>query len=124
MENLTTVEACFKATGRDPKALPIVNHLSEKDAKNVIDDFVTTVVIEAINKGKLHEWGKGNYNYLLWPDVIPDSSRPSGFRLSFGDVTCTFACAIAGARLTFRGRAEAKHFFEHFYELAEKHFLG
>ena len=124
MENLTTIEACFKATGRDPKALPIVNHLSEKDAKDCIDDYNTKVVIEAINKGNLHQWGKVKYNYFLWPDVEVDNSRPSGFRLSFRDHTSAFAFTVAGARLTFRGRDEAKHFFDNFYELAERHFLG
>lgn len=124
MKDLTTIEACFKATGRDPKALPIVSHLSEKDAKNVIDDYNTVVVIEAINKGKLHEWGKGNWNYFLYPDVIADKSRPSGFRLSFYDITDANANAFVGARLSFRGRDEAKHFFDNFYELVERHYLG
>lgn len=124
MEKLTTIKACFKATGRDPKALPITTNLSKKDAKDVIDDYNTKVVIEAINKGKLHEWGKGKYNYVLWPDVIADKSRPSGFRLSFCVYSYASAGTFVGARLSFRGRAEAKHFFDNFYELVERHYLG
>lgn len=81
--------------------------------------FICTLAREVLNDGFRSLFGK-NTRYILYPDVIEDSCRPSGFRLSFDDLTYAFAFTFVGARLEFVDRPTAKHFFDCFLPYYEK----
>lgn len=120
MENLTTIEACFLATGNDPKLLPIVEHLPEKKRIQTIADYQFNIVVEAINKSVPLDWkDRKQEKIVLWPDVIEDSSKPSGFGLSYDDCDFTNTCTFAGARHIFRSRKQARFCWDHFRDLIE-----
>lgn len=124
MENLKTFEDCCIATGRDPKALPEVAHLLEKDAKKVIADYKLPIVIEAINKSIVPNWGDWNERkYYPWFDVIVDKTKPSGFGLSCLDYDRTTAFTIVGSRLTFRSIEGVKYAVKQFHDLYEEVYL-
>lgn len=123
-KNLTTVEGCFIATNRDPKILPIVDHLPERDAKKTLADYKWSVVVEAINEGIPANWADASESkYILWPDVVVDKSKPSGFGLSYFDYVVSVTAATVPSRLTFRNRAGAKFAYDHHLELFEEVYL-
>lgn len=120
MENLISIEACFIATGRDPKILPIVDHLPEKDKIKTIADYQYNIVVEAINKSIPPDYGNASEEkWELWPDVVKDPSKPSGFGLSYDVYVLTFANSFAGARHTFRSKKGARFCWDHFQDLIE-----
>ncbi|HEY0029169.1 MAG TPA: hypothetical protein VGC65_00310 [Bacteroidia bacterium] len=120
MEKLTTIEACFIATGRNPKNLPIVTHLPEKDAVKVIADYQYNIVVEAINEGVDPDWANPREaKWELWPDVVKDSAKPSGFGLSYNGYEYTRTNTVAGARRSFRSREQAKFCWDNFQALIE-----
>ena len=109
------------------KGLHPVNDLPfpapKNDHQEGVNAFhVCTMAREVLNEGFRSDFGK-TVRYMLYPDVIADSSRPSGFRLSFRVLTYTFADTFAGARLEFVSRNIAKHFFDCFLEHYEKMML-
>ncbi len=124
MKKLKTVEDCFKATGRDPKFLPEVSNLIEKDRKKVIADYKLTVVIEAINKSLPPDWSDSNewkYYPRFW--VEEDKAKPSGFGLSSDGYGHTHTYSLVVSRLTFRSLEGLKYAVKQFLELYEEVYL-
>lgn len=120
LKNLISIEACFIATGRDPKNLPIVDHLPEKDRIKTIADYQYNIVVEAINNGIPPDYGNPKESkWELWPDVIKDASKPSGFGLSYYDCGNSSTLTFAGARHTFRSQKQARFCWDHFQDLIE-----
>ena len=92
----------------------------KNDHQEAVNAFhICTLAREVLNDGWRSDFGN-NVRYILYPDVIKDNSRPSGFRLSFGAFTYPSAATVAGARLEFASREIAKHFFDCFLEHYEK----
>lgn len=52
--------------------------------------------------------------YYVWFNIILDSSKPFGFRLSFGDDGCDRSFAYLGARPEFHEKDDAIYCFETF----------
>jgi hypothetical protein len=120
MENLTSIEACFISTGNDPKLLPIVDHLPENRRAKAVADYQYDIVVEAINKGIPPDWSNpGEAKWELWPRVVKDASKPSGFGLSYIVFDYSDPGTLAGARHTFRSQKQAKFCWDHFQALIE-----
>jgi hypothetical protein len=121
-----SIEAAFTATGRDPKALPIVSHLLPLDQEQTVAKYQLQVVVEAVNQeangGK--RWVP-NFNnrtepkYELWLEVVADEEHPGGVSFSRAAAFYDYSGACAGARL-FKTIEAARYTFKQFKELFEK----
>ncbi|MGE9312848.1 hypothetical protein ACLOAU_14465 [Niabella sp. CJ426] len=81
--------------------LPDVSNAPEKHRKALLAHYQLVIIVEAINSGWQPNWADTDeYKYELWPDIIEDESKPSGFGLSS-------ALTLAGVRLRLSARAFA-----------------
>lgn len=111
-------DVCKEKSMHPVNSLPFPS--PQNDHQEGVNAFhICTLAREVLNDGFRSDFGN-NTRYILWPNVITDKSRPSGFRLSFDDLTYTCASALVGARLEFVDRPTAKHFFDCFLEHYEK----
>lgn len=123
-QEITTVELAFKALNLDTKAVPDVSLLLEKDQKPIMDHYLMVKVIEAINEGWVADLGDDDQaKYCLWPDIVEDESKPSGFGFSYDVWTDSYSDARVGSRLCFQSRAKARHFFDYFQDLLESYMI-
>jgi hypothetical protein len=110
------------ALGLDPQQLPVVNHLAEDEAKDVINDFMYKRMVRAIN---LQEdgmvWEPNYYNRELkiepWLEVACDEQRPGGFGFSNSSSDDWRTGTDAGARRCFKDVPRFRHAFETFPDL-------
>ena len=124
MSEIKTFEQACMALGVDANALPDFSMIPERHWKALMAHYKLVIIVEAVNQGWKPDWSNHNEpKYELWPDVIPDETKPSGFGLSYGDTDCWFTNAIVGSRLCFKSRELAKHTFETFKELYEDYML-
>ena len=66
------------------------------------------------------DWADGSQpKYAPWPDVVEDSSKPSGFGLSCDGYAGAYTAACVGSRLSVGSREECKHVFLTFTPLYE-----
>jgi len=52
--------------------------------------------------------------WSVWANIIPDASRPFGFRLAFDDCVYDLSASDLGARPEFKNKAIARYVFETF----------
>jgi hypothetical protein len=52
--------------------------------------------------------------WSAWANIIPDASRPFGFRLTCSDFACDDSCSTLGARPEFKSKPIARYAFETF----------
>jgi hypothetical protein len=124
MSNIKTFEQAYEALGIDANALPDFSMIPEGHQKAMLAHYKLVIIVEAVNEGWKPDWS--NYNeakYELWPDVVPDKKKPSGFGLSYHVTDYWFARTFVGSRLCFKNRELAKHTFETFKELYEDYML-
>lgn len=123
-ENLTTDELVFKHLGIDMKCLEAFDLLPAADQKPMKHLFIMEKAIEAINGPdfKVDIFNTNQLKTYLWPDVVKDDSRISGFGFSYGDwtVSDSYALAYVGSRRLFENRDKARHFWKYF----SHHFEG
>ncbi|HEY0029170.1 MAG TPA: hypothetical protein VGC65_00315 [Bacteroidia bacterium] len=117
----STWEGICKAAKLDPvKDLPFPKSKNDRqDGANAF--FQWSLIREVLNAGKDADWGNpGEAKWVLWPDVVKDSAKPSGFGLSYRDCVNTDADTVAGARLSFHRKEDAKFAFDNFQTILEK----
>jgi hypothetical protein len=107
-------------------ALPVSGTYKEKAAK-YMDRLMLLEV--AFNGGKVPNLADiTERKYYPWHEIIPDSSRPAGFRLSFRDFDCDYSGSFLGVRPVFLNRDHAiyagKQFIEEYAGFAENYNLS
>lgn len=124
MSKIKTFEQACEALGVDANALPDFSMLPEKHRKALLAHYKLVIIVEAVNEGWKPDWSNHNEaKYELWPDVVPDKKKPSGFGLSYYDAFYWYTFTVVGSRLCFQSRELAKHTFETFKELYEDYLL-
>lgn len=123
MKAVKTFEEACKQLGYDA-SLPSFDNAPEKHRKAFLAHYQLIIIAEAVNDGWQPDWSNTDeYKYELFPDIEEDSSKPSGFGLSFHDFGYWRSCTIVGSRLCFKSREAAQHCFETFKNLWEDYFL-
>ncbi len=124
MKAIKTFEQACKALGY-PTDLPVFPSPITKHQKAIIAHYKIVIIVEAVNDGWQPNWANGNERkYFLWPDIIEDTTKPSGFGLSFfGGVVNRGTHTGVGSRLCFVSREAAEHTFETFKDLYEEYLL-
>lgn len=105
---IKTIEAAFKATKRNPKALPNVSKLPEQERQITIDNYKLMVVVEALNQeanaGKIWKPDYTNSNQYKYEPVFgvaANKKHPSGFGFSYSHFVLWFTYTNVGSRLCF-----------------------
>lgn len=112
-------EKACKELGLNPKDLPIVDSLPEKDQKSIIAYYKLTIIIRALNEGWEADFSNHNqrkyWNYL-WVDS-------AGFVCASSLTTATSTYAGIGSRLCFKDYETASLAIEYFKPLYEEYLL-
>lgn len=124
MKKFNTYKACEKAVGLKSGLLPDVSMLPKEFQKSIIADFKYAVIAKAHND----DWEPDftDYNqpkYFIWPDILADKKRPTGFGLSCYDYDFTASPASVGSRHLLKSRELCKHVFDTFPEILKDHYL-
>ena len=121
--DIKTFEDACKALNIEP-VVPDFSSAPDKHRKAMIAHYKLVIIVEAVNEGWTPDWSnEDEYKYELWPDVVADTTKPSGFGLSFGGCDFWFTATCVGSRLCFKSRDIARHTFETFIELYEDYLL-
>ena len=104
-------------------AIPDFSATPAKHQKALVAHYKIVIIVEAVNEGWQPNWADNNeWKYELWPDVIEDKSKPSGFGLSYGDYDVWGTTTSVGSRLCFKNSDLAKYAGTKFAKLyAEAH---
>lgn len=114
-------DAC-KALGVSPN-LPSFNE-TPKHAAALVAHYKLVLIVEAINEGWQPNWSDTDERkWELWPDVVEDKTKVSGFGLAYDVYVDWSTFTYVGSRLCFQNREKAKYCFETFKELYEEYFL-
>jgi hypothetical protein len=120
---IKTFEDACKALGIEP-TVPDFSMMPQKHQKALAAHSKLIIIAEAVNEGWTPNWSDTDeYKYELFPDIEEDSSKPSGFGLSYYDYDDWATYTTVGSRLCFQSREKAKHTFETFKELFEDYLL-
>lgn len=121
---LTTWKSICKAKGIHPvKSLPFPVPTDDTE-EGVNAFFQLSTIREVLNDGKDADWDNTSEEKLfLWPNVVKDEKKPSGFGLSYYGYDNTYTYSYVGSRLSFNSREKAKHVFTHFLSILEKFML-
>lgn len=124
MTNIKTFEQACEALGVDANALPDFSMIPEGHKKAMLAHYKLVIIVEAVNEGWKPDWSNHSEpKYELWPELVPDKTKPSGFGLSYDVTHCWYAGPNVGSRLCFKSRDLARHTFEIFKELYEDYLL-
>ncbi len=118
-----TWEAICKVKGISP-AIPFDVSMLPKETQNyLVAAYKLPIVIEVRNEGWTPDYTNPRQpKYELWPDVIADKDRPSGFGLSCDVYAYWYTSTFVGVRFAFRDIETAKSTFNDFKQDFE-HFL-
>lgn len=98
MKAIKTFEEACAALGY-PTELPVFLKPLTKLYKAIIAHYKLVIIVEAVNDGWQPNWANANERkYVLWPDVIEDSTKQSGFGLSFyvvGSLVYGYGCRLS-----------------------------
>lgn len=120
---IKTYEDACKALGIEPPVIDF-SMMPQKHQKALTAHSKLIIIAEAVNEGWTPNWSDTDeYKYELFPDVIEDSSKPSGFELSYHGCVSWGTDTYVGSRLCFKSREVAKHTFETFKKLYEDYLL-
>ena len=112
-DRVNSFENACSVLGLDPKDLPVVDHLPEKDRLSIIAYYKLTVIIRALNEGWEPDWANwSQWKYYNWFYV--DSA---GFACALTYYTASNAYTFIGSRLCFKTRELATFARENFREL-------
>ena len=120
-KRIETFEEACKAQKLNPKkCLPDVSVLPEKD-RNAVTAFAKMCIINrSLNGDWVADWS--NYDqrkYAPWYDVVEDSSKASGFSLSFDGCDCGHGGTSVGVRLFYKDSETCEHAAKTFISLYE-----
>lgn len=117
-DKVKSFEDAYQFLGLDPKHLPVVDNLPEKDQTAIVAFYKLTIIIRALNEGWEPDWKNWNeykyYNYFYMRSA-------SGFVCSYTD--CTGTSASIGSRLCFKSRELAEYALSQFKELYLQYLL-
>jgi len=117
-DKVKSFEDACQFLGLDPKHLPVVDNLPEKDQNAIVAFYKLTIIIRALNEGWEPDWKNWNeykyYNYFYVRSA-------SGFVCS--DTGCTVTVADIGSRLCFKSRELAEYALSQFKELYLQYLL-
>lgn len=121
--DIKTFEDACNALNIQP-SVPDFTMVPEKHQKAMLAHYKLVIIVEAVNEGWTPDWSNdGEWKYELWPDIIEDKSKPSGFGLAYHGYVSWHANARVGSRLCFKSREVAKYTFETFKDLYEDYLL-
>lgn len=124
MKKIKTFNDACKALKLNPKDLPIVTMLPEKQQKAIIAHYKLIIIAQAINTGWEPNWNDNNENkYYPYFYYEADKSKPSGFGLAFVGCGDRVTFADVGSRLCFKSREIAKYAAIQFMDLYEDYFI-
>ncbi len=123
MKAIKTFEEACEALGY-PTELPVFLKPVHKHHKAIIAHYKLVIIVEAVNDGWQPNWADmEERKFELWPDIVEDKTKPSGFGLSYDGYGVWDTATYVGSRLCFVSREAAKHTFETFKELYEEYLL-
>ncbi len=123
MKPIKTFEEACVALGYDA-SIPTFDNAPEKHRKALSSHYKLVIIVEAVNDGWQPDWSNTDeYKYELWPDIVKDETKPSGFGLACDGYDLWHTITGVGSRLCFKSREAAKHTFETFKELYEDYLL-
>jgi len=123
MRQIKTFEEACMALGYDA-TIPTFDNAPEKHRKALLAHYKLVIIVEAVNDGWQPDWkNTDEYKYELFPDIVEDENKPSGFGLAFDDFAGWNSTTGVGSRLCFKSREAAKHTFETFKDLYEDYLL-
>jgi hypothetical protein len=115
-EKVKTFEDACAALGLDPKQLPAVDNLPEKDRRSIIAYYKLIIIIRALNEGwepDFSDWNQWKY----WNWFYVDGSASAGFAYAFANDAASNASTHFGSRLCFKTRERATYAREQFRDL-------
>ena len=116
-EKVKTFEDACKVLGLEPKNLPIVENLPEKDRQSIIAYYKLTIIVRALNEGwepdftDWNEWKYWNWFY------VEAHGASAGFASAATSNAASYAPAHVGSRLCFKTRELATYAREQFRDL-------
>jgi hypothetical protein len=116
-EQVKTFEDACKVLGLEPKNLPIVENLPEKDRKSLIAYYKLVIIIRALNEGwepDFCDWNQSKYWNLFYIEL---NGAYAGFAWARTDNAASYATANIGSRLCFKTRELAMYARENFRDL-------
>lgn len=122
---LDTWEKVCKHKGISPVIPFDVSMLPKAQQNYLIAAHKLPIIIAAVNNdANFPDYtNTDQWKYELWPRIIADKERPSGFALSYDVYGLWATRSTVGVRFAFKSREIAKSTFEDFKELFEHFFL-
>lgn len=117
-DKVKSFEDACQFLGIDPKHLPVVDNLPEKDQKAIVAFYKLTIIIRALNEGWEPNWKNWN-EYKYFNDFYGRSA--SGFVCSGTGYALTDT--DIGSRLCFKSRELAEYALSQFKELYLQYLL-
>ena len=112
-DKVKTFEDACKTLGLDPKQLPVIDLLPEKDRKAIIAFYKLTIIARALNEGWEPNWSDWNeWKYYNW--FYLDTA---GFGYANTSSAATRTSTTVGSRLCFKTSALARYAREEFRDL-------
>jgi hypothetical protein len=116
-EKVKTFEDACKVLGLDPKSLPIVENLPEKDRQSIVAYYKLAIITRALNEGWEPDWMNWDERkYWNW-FYLERNGAGAGFAYAYTDVVASNAHTDVGSRLCFKSRELATYARENFRDL-------
>ena len=112
IEKVKSYESACEVLGIDPKELPIVDNLPEKDRKSIVAYYKLSIITRALNEGWEPNWK--DYSERKWWNIFYTDSA-SGF--VYSDTDYSYTDTSFGARLCFKNGTLAEFARKEFHEL-------
>jgi len=123
MNKVSSFEEACKVLGYSSE-IPDFSNAPEKHKNALLAHYKLVIIVEAINNGWKPNWSDHNeIKYELWPDIVKDGTRTSGFGLSFNVYANWPTSTAVGSRFCFYSREAARYCFDSFKTLWEDYLL-
>jgi hypothetical protein len=116
-ERIRTFEDACEVLGLDPKQLPIVENLPEKDRQSIIAYYRLTIIVRALNEGwepDFSNWDE--WKYWNWFYIAPYGAAAGCACATTANAASNTSASI-GSRLCFKTRELATYAREQFRDL-------
>lgn len=119
LEEIISYETGCELLNKDPKQLPIVDHLEPAFAKDLMARYKLMVVVLAVNtlSGFKINYNEYQEKWSLYYWVKADAERPAGFGFSDSYAYYVVTGTFVGARLTVGSQKDALHLDKYFQPL-------
>ena len=119
INKIKSYEDACKKLGLNPKNLPIVDSLPEKDQKSIIAYYKLIIIIRALNEGWEPDFSdRTQYKYWVWLWV-----DTTGLHYSNTYFVASYTSAGTGSRLCLKNRKLAEYTITQFKSLYEEYLL-